>query len=94
MQHANRPAADRRRVAGGFDAVTRCLHAHVRTTYYLVGSTMGPHPYPMMVRDFQSVIGKETKRQILRREQRLPDYLVACVGGGEQRDGALSPLYC
>ena len=67
------------------DAINEALRdwvTNVRTTYYLVGSTMGPHPYPMMVRDFQSVIGIETKRQIRRREGRLPDYLVACVGGG------------
>jgi tryptophan synthase beta chain len=67
------------------DAVNEALRdwvTNVRTTYYLVGSTMGPHPYPMIVRDFQSVIGREAKRQIRRREGRLPDYLVACVGGG------------
>jgi tryptophan synthase beta chain len=77
------------------DAVNEALRdwvTNVRTTYYLVGSTMGPHPYPMMVRDFQSVIGMETKRQIRRREGRLPDYLVACVGGGSNAMGLFYPF--
>ena len=52
------------------------------TTFYLIGSVVGPHPYPMMVRDFQKVIGIEIKEQILRLEHRLPDYVIACVGGG------------
>src|SRR5207248_2552765 len=55
---------------------------NVRTTHYILGSALGSHPYPMMVRDFQRVIGEETKAQILEREKRLPDLLVACVGGG------------
>jgi len=59
----------------------------VTDTFYVIGSTAGPHPYPMMVRDFQSVIGKETKRQILKREGRLPDFLIACVGGGSNAMG-------
>lgn len=58
------------------------------TTYYLIGSAVGPHPYPKMVRDFQKVIGKEIKEQILEKEQRLPDYVVACVGGGSNAIGA------
>lgn len=77
------------------DAVNEALRdwvTYVRNTYYLVGSTMGPHPYPMIVRDFQSVIGKETKRQIRRREGRLPDYLVACVGGGSNAIGMFYPF--
>ena len=77
------------------DAVNEALRdwvTNVRTTYYLVGSTMGPHPYPMMVRDFQSVIGIEAKRQIRRREGRLPDYLVACVGGGSNAMGLFYPF--
>ena len=65
---------------------------YVRNTYYLIGSVAGPHPYPMMVRDFQSVIGKEAKRQILAREGRLPDYLVACVGGGSNSIGLFYPF--
>ena len=56
-------------------------------TYYLLGSALGPHPYPVMVRDFQSVIGRETRRQILEVESRLPDTLVACVGGGSNSIG-------
>ncbi len=77
------------------DAINEALRdwvTHVETTHYLVGSTMSAHPYPMMVRDFQSVIGKETKRQILRREGRLPDYLVACVGGGSNAMGLFYPF--
>jgi len=54
----------------------------VRDTFYIIGTTAGPHPYPLMVRNFQSVIGRETKRQMARQEGRLPDVLVACVGGG------------
>lgn len=60
---------------------------NVRTTHYVLGSVLGAHPYPMMVRDFQSVIGQEARRQILRREGRLPDWLVACVGGGSNSLG-------
>ncbi|MDD5449545.1 MAG: tryptophan synthase subunit beta [Candidatus Omnitrophica bacterium] len=60
---------------------------NVRDTYYVIGSVAGPHPYPMMVRDFQSVIGKEAKRQIKAKEKRFPDYLVACVGGGSNAMG-------
>jgi tryptophan synthase beta chain len=60
---------------------------NVRTTHYILGSVLGAHPYPMMVRDFQSVTGRETRRQILEREERLPDALVACVGGGSNSIG-------
>ena len=77
------------------DAMNEALRewvTHVRTTYYLIGSVAGPHPYPMMVRDFQSVIGQEAKRQILRQEGRLPDYLVACVGGGSNSMGLFYPF--
>jgi tryptophan synthase beta chain len=66
--------------------------ANVRTTHYLIGSTVGPHPYPVLVRDFQSVIGKETKRQILQKERRLPDYILACVGGGSNALGMFYPF--
>jgi tryptophan synthase beta chain len=59
----------------------------VRTTHYVIGSTMGPHPFPMMVRDFQSVIGREARAQVLEREKRLPDAVVACVGGGSNAMG-------
>lgn len=60
---------------------------NVGNTHYAIGSVAGPHPYPMMVRDFQSIIGKETRAQILRKNKRLPDYLVACVGGGSNAMG-------
>ena len=58
-----------------------------RDTYYIFGSVLGPHPFPMMVRDFQSIIGRETRRQIIEKEGRLPDVLVACVGGGSNAIG-------
>lgn len=72
------------------DAVNEAIRdwvTNVRTTYYIIGSVVGPHPYPMMVRDFQSIIGKETREQIIAIEGRLPDYLVACVGGGSNAMG-------
>ena len=65
---------------------------YVRATYYVIGSVAGPHPYPMVVRDFQAVIGKESKRQILAKERRLPDYIVACVGGGSNAMGIFYPF--
>jgi tryptophan synthase beta chain len=65
---------------------------NVRTTHYILGSVLGSHPYPMMVRDFQSVIGIEARRQILEREERLPDLLVACVGGGSNAIGLFHPF--
>ena len=77
------------------DAVNEALRdwvTNVRSTYYLVGSTMGPHPYPMIVRDFQSVIGSEARKQILKREGRLPDTLVACIGGGSNAMGLFHPF--
>ena len=72
------------------DATSEALRdwvTNVRTTHYIIGSTVGPHPYPEMVRDFQSVIGEEARRQILEREQRLPHAVVACVGGGSNALG-------
>jgi tryptophan synthase beta chain len=72
------------------DATNEALRdwvTNVRTTYYIIGSVVGPHPYPTIVRDFQSVIGRETRRQILQMEGRLPKYLVACVGGGSNAIG-------
>jgi tryptophan synthase beta chain len=72
------------------DAVNEAIRdwvTNVRTTYYIIGSVVGPHPYPMMVRDFQLIIGKEAKEQIIAIEGRLPDYLVACVGGGSNAMG-------
>ena len=72
------------------DAINEALRdwvTNVADTYYLLGSVMGPHPYPMMVRDFQSVIGRETRKQIIEAEGRLPDLLIACVGGGSNSIG-------
>jgi tryptophan synthase beta chain len=72
------------------DAINEALRdwvTNVDTTYYLLGSALGPHPYPLMVRDFQSVIGREAREQILEKEGRLPDLLVACVGGGSNSIG-------
>jgi tryptophan synthase beta chain len=66
---------------------------NVSGTYYLLGSAVGPHPYPKIVRDFQAVIGKEAKKQILQAEGKLPDYLVACVGGGSNAIGFFHPFY-
>ena len=72
------------------DAINQAIRdwvSQVRTTYYVFGSVLGPHPYPMMVRDFQSIIGRESRRQILRMTGRLPDCLLACVGGGSNAMG-------
>ncbi|MFA5411102.1 MAG: tryptophan synthase subunit beta [Candidatus Omnitrophota bacterium] len=78
------------------DATTEALRdwvTNVRTTHYIIGSVVGPHPYPMIVRDFQAVIGREARQQILRKENRLPDYLVACVGGGSNSIGLFHPFF-
>ncbi|HEV8591747.1 MAG TPA: tryptophan synthase subunit beta [Pyrinomonadaceae bacterium] len=72
------------------DAINEALRdwvTNVADTYYLLGSALGPHPYPLMVRDFQSVIGREAREQILEKEGRLPDVLIACVGGGSNSIG-------
>ncbi|HEY9500755.1 MAG TPA: tryptophan synthase subunit beta, partial [Pyrinomonadaceae bacterium] len=77
------------------DAINEALRdwvTNVTDTYYLLGSALGPHPYPLMVRDFQSVIGREARRQILELEHRLPDLLVACVGGGSNSIGLFHPF--
>jgi tryptophan synthase beta chain len=77
------------------DAINEALRdwvTNVADTYYLLGSALGPHPYPLMVRDFQSVIGREARAQILERERRLPDVLVACVGGGSNSIGLFYPF--
>ena len=77
------------------DAMNEALRdwvTNVSSTFYCIGTVAGPHPYPMMVRDFQSVIGKETKSQILEREGRLPDSLVACIGGGSNAMGLFYPF--
>ncbi len=65
---------------------------NVETTFYIIGSVVGPHPYPLIVRDFQTVIGEETRDQLKRREGRLPDFLVACVGGGSNAIGLFYPF--
>ena len=78
------------------DAVNEAIRdwvSNVKDTYYLIGSVVGPHPYPMMVRDFQSIIGKEVKEQVIAQEGRLPDYLVACVGGGSNAIGLFYKFY-
>jgi tryptophan synthase beta chain len=77
------------------DAINEALRdwvTNVRTTHYLLGSAMGPHPYPMMVREFQAVIGREVKRQLRAATGRMPDYLVACVGGGSNAIGLFYPF--
>jgi len=77
------------------DALNEALRdwiATVRDTYYLIGTAAGPHPYPMIVRDFQSVIGREARRQILTHEGRLPDVLIACVNGGSNAIGLFYPF--
>jgi len=86
--------ADVRAVTAGQQTLKEAINeamrdwvTNVRTTHYILGSVLGAHPYPMMVRDFQSVIGREARQQILRKEKRLPDALVACVGGGSNSIG-------
>src|SRR5437763_12257348 len=77
------------------DAVNEALRdwvTNIRTTYYLLGSALGPHPYPMMVRDFHTVIGRETRAQSRRAIGRLPDGVVACVGGGAHAIGLFHPF--
>src|SRR5687767_1886294 len=77
------------------DAINEALRdwvTNVDDSYYLLGSALGPHPYPLMVRDFQSVIGRETREQILEKEGRLPECLVACVGGGSNSIGMFHPF--
>ena len=77
------------------DAINEALRdwvTNVRTTHYVIGSVVGPHPFPMIVRDFQKIIGEETKTQILELEGRLPDVVVACVGGGSNAMGIFYPF--
>jgi tryptophan synthase beta chain len=77
------------------DAINEAIRdwvTNIDTTYYLIGSVVGPHPYPMMVRDFQSIIGKETRSQMLSKCNRLPDYILACVGGGSNAMGMFYPF--
>jgi len=77
------------------DAINEAMRdwvTNIRDTFYIFGTVAGPHPYPLVVRDFQSVLGKEARRQILAKEKRLPDYLVACVGGGSNAMGLFYPF--
>jgi tryptophan synthase beta chain len=77
------------------DAMNEALRdwvANVHDTFYIIGSAAGPHPYPAMVRDFQTVIGAETRAQMMEREKRLPDLVVACVGGGSNAIGMFHPF--
>lgn len=77
------------------DAINEALRdwvTNVQDSYYLIGSVVGPHPYPMIVRDFQSIIGREVKKQILKQKGRMPDILVACVGGGSNALGLFYPF--
>lgn len=77
------------------DAINEAIRywvANSDDTYYLIGSVVGPHPYPLMVKDFQSVIGLETKRQIAKKETGTPDYVIACIGGGSNAIGMFAPL--
>ncbi len=77
------------------DAMNEAIRSwvtHVRDTYYLIGSAAGPHPYPLLVREFQCVIGREARAQILEAEGRLPDYAIACVGGGSNAIGLFHPF--
>ncbi len=78
------------------DAINEAIRdwvTNVRTTHYLIGSCVGPHPYPSIVRDFQSVIGEESRKQFLAVQGKLPDYLLACVGGGSNAIGLFHPFY-
>jgi tryptophan synthase beta chain len=78
------------------DAINETIRdwvTNIRDTYYLLGSVVGPHPYPMMVRDFQSIVGQETKEQVMASYHRLPGYLVACVGGGSNAMGLFHPFF-
>ena len=78
------------------DAINEAIRdwvSNVRNTHYLLGSVVGPHPYPMIVRDFQAIIGREAREQVLTDYSRLPDYLVACVGGGSNSIGLFHPFY-
>ena len=91
--------AEVRPVSGGSrtlkDAINEAIRdwvTNVRDTYYLLGSVVGPYPYPPMVRDFQSIIGRETREQIMAICNRLPDYIIACVGGGSNAIGIFYPF--
>ena len=77
------------------DAMNEALRdwvSNVEDTFYIIGTAAGPHPYPMLVRDFQSIIGNETRKQIIELEDKLPDTLVACIGGGSNALGLFIPF--
>src|SRR5690606_11664504 len=76
------------------DAISEAMRDWVThpESYYLLGSALGPHPYPTLVRDFQSIIGQEAKAQILEREKKVPNLLIACVGGGSNAIGLFHPF--
>ncbi len=79
-----------RTLKDAMNAAIRNWVTNARDTFYIIGTVAGPHPYPMMVRDFQAIIGYEAKAQILTKENRLPDYVIACIGGGSNAIGAFS----
>merc|ERR1711988_1132225 len=77
------------------DAINEAMRdwvTNVRTTHYIIGSAIGPHPFPTIVRDFQAVIGKESRAQMIKQAGRLPDVVVACVGGGSNAIGMFHPF--
>merc|ERR1719230_454195 len=77
------------------DAINEAMRdwvTNVRTTHYIIGSAIGPHPFPTIVRDFQSVIGRESRVQMLKQAGKLPDVVVACVGGGSNAIGMFAPF--
>ncbi|MCD6413210.1 MAG: pyridoxal-phosphate dependent enzyme, partial [Elusimicrobia bacterium] len=77
------------------DAINEALRdwiTNLRNTHYVLGSVVGPYPYPVIVRDFQKIIGEETKKQILKKEKKLPHYIIACVGGGSNSAGIFYPF--
>jgi tryptophan synthase beta chain len=85
-------SAGQRTLKEAISEAMRDWTTNVRSTHYILGSALGSHPYPMMVRDFQSCIGREARRQILAREKRLPDAVIACVGGGSNSIGIFYPF--
>ncbi|MDD3839747.1 MAG: tryptophan synthase subunit beta [Clostridia bacterium] len=82
-----------RKLKDAVDVALKDLVENYKDTYYMLGSAVGPDPYPLMVREFQSIIGKEARQQVLEQEGKLPDYLIACVGGGSNAIGLFHPFY-
>ena len=85
-------ASGTRTLKDAMSEAIRAWAAEVQTMFYVIGTVAGPHPYPVMVRDFQSVIGEETKKQIMEKEGRLPNTIIACVGGGSNAAGIFYPF--